>query len=123
MSMLFKNYRSWLYYSFMTLCLSITPTADADSGPSEDWLQSLYTKRIAEGNSATEQFFGKTGATQLHGLKKVSCSDVFNKASTQNCRVVVEITSYGLGRHKLKDQVVVRQNKRGQWVLISDVFN
>lgn len=123
MSMLFKNTRSWLYYSIMTLCLGFTHIAYADSGPSEDWLQSLYSKRIMEDNTASEQFFGKQGSTKLHGLKKVSCRNVASKASMQSCIVMVEITSYGLGRHQLNDQVVVQQNNRGQWVLISDVFN
>jgi hypothetical protein len=123
MSMHFKNYRSWLYYSFMTLCLGVTQNAIAEIGPSEDWLQSLYTQRIKEDNSTLVQFYGKEGATKLHGLKKVSCQNVAEKGSTQSCMVMVEITSFGLGRHKLNDQVVVRQTGRGQWVLISDVFN
>lgn len=123
MSKQLNIYRSWLYYSFMTLCLSITHTVYAESGPSEDWLQSLYSKRISEDNAASEQFFGKQGKTKLHGLKKVSCRNVADKGATQSCVVMVEITSFGLGRHQLNDQVVVRQNKRGQWVLISDVFN
>jgi hypothetical protein len=123
MSKQLKNYRSWLYYSFMTVCLSATQNAIADSGPSEDWLQSLYTQRVKADNSALVQFYGKQGATQLHGLKKVSCMNVASKATTQSCVVMVDITSFGLGRHKLNDQVVVKQTGRGQWVLISDVFN
>jgi len=123
MSILLNNSRSWLYYGLMTLCLGMTHNAIADSGPSEDWLQSLYTQRIKEDNTASEQFFGKQGGTQLHGLKKVSCRNVSDIGSTQSCVVMVEITSYGLGRHKLNDRVVVRQNTKGQWKLISDVFN
>ena len=119
----FKNVRSWLYYSFMTFCLGLAHNAMADSGPSEDWLQSLYLQRIKEDNSALIQFYGKEGATQLHGLKKVSCQNVVDKGAAQSCMVLVDITSFGLGRHKLNDQVVVRQTGRGQWVLISDLFN
>ena len=119
----FKNMRSWLYYSFMTLCLGLAHNAMADSGPSEDWLQSLYLQRIKEDNSALVQFYGKEGATQLHGLKKVSCQGIADKTVTQSCMVMVDITSFGLGRHKLNDQVVVRRTGRGQWVLISDLFN
>jgi len=123
MSKQLKSYRSWLYYGFVTVCLSLTQNAIADSGPSQDWLQSLYTQRIKEDNSALVQFYGKEGTTQLHGLKKVSCIHVVSKATTQSCMVMVDITSYGLGRHKLNDQIVVKQTGRGQWVLISDVFN
>lgn len=123
MSMLSKNTRSWLYCTIITLCLGITHNAIADSGPSEDWLKSLYSKRIMEDNAASEQFFGKQGSTKLHGLQKVSCQNVADKGSTQSCMVMVDITSYGLGRHKLNDQIVVRQTSGGQWLLISDVFN
>lgn len=119
----FKNVRSWLCYGFMPLCFGLAHNAMADSGPSEDWLQSLYTQRIKDDNSALVQFYGKDGATQLHGLKKVSCMNVASKSTTQSCVVMVDITSFGLGRHKLNDQVVVKQTGRGQWVLISDVFN
>jgi len=101
------DYRSWLYYSFMMLCLGMTQNAIADTGPSEDWLQSLYTQRIKEDNTTLVQFYGKQGATQLHGLKKVSCQNVAYKGTTQSCMVMVDITSFGLGRHKLNDQVVV----------------
>ena len=123
MSRQFMNYWSWLYYSFMMLCLGMTQNAIADSSPSEDWLQSLYTQRIKENNTTLVQFYGKQGATQLHGLKKVSCQNVTDKGTAQSCMVMVDITSFGLGRHKLNDQVVVKQTGRGQWVLISDVFN
>jgi len=107
----------------MAFCLGLTQNAVADAGPSEDWLQSLYTQRIKNDNSALIQFYGKEGATQLHGLKKVSCQSVADKVTTQSCIVMVDITSFGLGRHKLNDQVVVKQAGRDQWVLISDVFN
>jgi len=123
MLMLFRNSRLWMYYTFMTLCFGVSNVALADSGPSEKGLKTLYTKRIAEDNRASEMFFGKQGSTKVHGLKKVSCNSIGKKASTQSCNVVVEITSYGLGRHEVKDQVVVRQNNRGRWIMISDVFN
>lgn len=123
MSILSKNIRSWLYCTIFTLCSTMIQSAIADSGPSEDWLKSLYSKRITEDNAASEQFFGKQGSTKLHGLKKVSCQNVADKGSTQSCMVMVDITSYGLGRHQLNDQIVVRQTSGGQWVLISDVFN
>lgn len=123
MSRQFKNNRSWLYCSFMTICLGMAQSATADSGPSQDWLQSLYAKRIMEDNAASEQFFGKQGGTKLHGLQKVSCRNVVEKGATQSCTVMVDITSFGLGRHKLNDQIVVEQTNSGQWVLISDVFN
>jgi len=102
--------------------MTIAQSAMADSGPSQDWLKALYAKRITEDNAASEQFFGKEGVTTLHGLQKVSCKNVANQGSTQSCLVMVDITSFGLGRHKLNDQIVVRQSG-GQWVLISDLFN
>ena len=123
MSRQFKNYRSWLYCGFMTVCLGMAQPVMADSGPSQDWLQSLYAKRIMEDNAASEQFFGKQGTTKLHTLQKVSCRNVVEKGATQSCNVMVEITSFGLGRHKLNDQIVVEQTRSGQWVLISDLFN
>jgi hypothetical protein len=123
MSMVSQNTRSWLYYSLFTLCAAMTQSVMADSGPSEDWLKSLYSKRITEDNAASEQFFGKQGRTKLHSLKKVSCQNIAGTGSTQSCMIMVDITSYGLGRHKLNDQIVVRQNSSGQWLLISDVFN
>ena len=121
----FQGSKLWLCYTFMTLCLLGTNVAYADKGqgPSEKGLKALYTKRIAEDNRASEQFFGKQGTTKLHGLKKVSCRSVMQKSTTQSCNVEVEITSFGLGRHKLKDQVVVKQSKNGKWILISDLFN
>ena len=123
MSMLFRVSRLWMSYTFMTLCFGVSNVAFADSGPSEKGLKTLYAKRIAEDNRASEMFFGKQGSTKVHDLKKVSCKSVGKKTSTQSCNVVVEITSYGLGKHKLNDQVVVRQNNRGKWIMISDVFN
>ena len=119
----FKNVRSWLHYGFITVCLGLAHNAMADSGPSEDWLQSLYIQRIKEDNSALVQFYGKEGATQIHDLKKVSCQGIADKTVTQSCMVMVDITSFGLGRHKLNDQVVVRWTGRGQWMLISDLIN
>ena len=123
MSTQFKKTRLWLCCTFMTFGLVGTNLAYADKGPSEKSLKAVYTKRIAEDNKASEQFFGKQGTTRVHGLKKVSCRSVMQKSTTQSCNVVVEITSFGLGRHKLNDRVVVKQNKRGNWILISDVFN
>lgn len=123
MAIQFMSYRSWLYCSFMTVCLSISQSVIADSGPTEDWLQSIYSQRVKDDNSTLVQFYGKDGATQLHGVKKVSCQSVVDKAATQSCVVMVDITSYGLGRHKLNDQVVVRQTGGGQWALISDILN
>lgn len=123
MSMLFRVSRLWMYVTFMTFGLVGANVAYADKGPSEKGLEALYAKRIAEDNKASEQFYGKQGSTKVHGLKKVSCNSVGEKSSTQSCNVVVEITSYGLGKHKVKDQVVVRQNDRGKWIMISDVFN
>lgn len=121
----YRNLRLWLCYSFMTLCLAGMNVAYAEKGqgPSEQGLTSLYAKRIAEDNRASEQFFGKQGGTKLHALKKVSCRSVTQKATTQSCNVEVDITSFGLGRHTLKDQVVVKLNERGKWMLISDLFN
>ena len=125
---MFAQYRStrlWLCYTFMTLCLAGTNVAYADKGqgPSEQGLKALYSKRIAEDNRASVQFYGKQGTTRLHDLKKVSCRSVMQKSTTQSCNVVVDITSFGLGRHTVKDQVVVKQNNRGKWILISDLFN
>lgn len=123
MSIQFRNYRSWLYYGFMTVCLGMSQNVMAESGPSEGWLQSIYTQRIQHDNTTLVQFYGKDGATKLHGVKKVSCQNVVDKAATQSCVVMVDITSFGLGRHKLNDQVVVRQTGGGQWTLISDILN
>lgn len=118
-----RDVRSWLYVVFTALCLGLTQTVlAADSGPSQDWLEVLYSQRIKANNDALVQYYGKEGATKLHSLKKVSCQNVTDKGATQTCLVMVDITSFGLGRHKLNDHVVVRQ-ANGEWMLISDVLN
>ena len=71
MSRLFRASRLWMYYTFMTLCFGVSSVAFADSGPSEKGLKTLYTKRIAEDNRASEMFFGKQGSTKVQDRKKL----------------------------------------------------
>ena len=124
MSIQTRKVRSWLYIAFTALCLGPTQSVlAAESGPSQDWLEALYNQRIEANNSTLVQYYGKEGATKLHSLKKVSCQNVTDKGPTQSCVVMVDITSFGLGRHKLNDQIVVRQTSGGSWSLISDVLN
>ena len=121
----FKNIRSWLYFAFMILFVGMSNYAIAapDTGPSDNWLQAAYNQRIKEDNSTLIQFYGKKGTTKLHKVKKISCHNLAGQKVTQSCMVMVEITSYGLGRHKLNEQVVVRQTGQDHWEIISDVFN
>ena len=124
MSIQTRKVRSWLYIAFTAISVGLTQTAiAAESGPSQDWLEALYTQRIKANNGSLVQYYGKEGATKLHGLKKISCQNVTDKGSTQSCLVMVDITSFGLGRHKLNDRIVVRQTSGGSWMLISDVLN
>ena len=98
-------------------------SAVAETTPSERQLQELYRQAVVSDNHATEQFFGKNGTTLFHKLEKVTCKPVSGSQTTQACKVRVEITSVGLGRHQLQDRIVLQQSEPGNWRLISGIFN
>lgn len=112
----------FLFFMFVILG-GYSVTSYAESAPSEGQIRDLYMQRVVADNQASEHFFGKMGTTQFHDLKKVSCQAVSNIESTQACKVNVEITSVGLGKHRLNDSIVLKKYHDGRWRLISGVFN
>lgn len=95
----------------------------ADPGPSQGQLSSLYQQRIKEDNQTAVRFYGEKGTTKFHALKKKSCSSLEKNSTTTTCKVRVDITSIGLGRHEVNDIVVLAKDRAGKWTFISGIFN
>lgn len=118
-----RNYQFITSFLMVAGLITVAGPGFAEPTPSESQLQNLYMQRVVSDNQAVERFFGKTGTTRFHNLEKIACSPVSGMNTTQTCKVRVEITSVGLGRHKVKDQIVLQQSSTGRWRLISGVFN
>ena len=114
---------SAFFASILVLFSGMVGPCLADPGPSEGELTSLYQQRINKDNQTSVIYYGKEGTTEFHALKKKSCSSVEEKSTTTTCKVRVDITSVGLGRHEVKDIVVLEKNNAGNWTLISGIFN
>ena len=123
MSISYRRYQSAISFLTVVLLAAFAAPGFADTTPSESQLQNLYMQRVVSDNHASEQFFGKMGTTQFHYLKKVACEPVSGIQTTQACKVKVEITSVGLGRHQVKDRIVLKRSSANKWRLISGVFN
>lgn len=115
--------KSALSAFILVLFSGVSVPCFAEPGPSEGQLSELYSERIQEDNQTATQFFGEKGSTTFHDLKKTTCTSLGEKSSTTTCKVRVEITSIGLGRHQVNDQVVLKKDKTGRWQLISGIFN
>lgn len=123
MEMRLKRSNSVFFVSILVLLSGIAGPCLADPGPTEGQISSLYQQRINEDNQTSVSFYGKEGTTKFHALQKKSCSSLVKESTTTTCKVRVDITSVGLGRHEVNDIVVLAVNKSGHWSLISGIFN